>query len=196
MKEINYNLYETESSIIPVEAVFYPEKATLILNINNNIPNIGLKKTEAEELGLSNKEEFHFTVIGSNTGEDILKSLENLEEKDKIELLTKINQLNESMNWQVNFKNEFYHVQKEYNDPDLDYPEKIIPEKLKSIIQMAKIDGLDEFYQKLNLLLGRQYETPMPHITLHTTSTREDKKLRGIGIYSENQFEELGPKKI
>ena len=48
----------------------------------------------------------------------------------------------------------------------------------------------------VNQLLEKQFETPLPHITLYTTSTREDKKLRGIGIYSKKQFEELCPKRI
>lgn len=196
MKETIQNLPEIENQVIPVEAVFYPEKATLLLNIDNHIPNLDFKRAEAQQLGLTAKEEFHFTIIGSDTGEEILELAENLDEQARTELTNKIRELNESTTWEVALKNDFYYIQKEYNDPDPNNPEVTIPEKRQSIIQMAKINGLEEFYKKLNSLLGKQFATPLPHITLYTTSTREDKKLRGIGIYSEGQFQELGPKKI
>ncbi|MEX0877913.1 MAG: hypothetical protein WDZ40_03585 [Candidatus Spechtbacterales bacterium] len=46
------------------------------------------------------------------------------------------------------------------------------------------------------MILGLDLEVPLPHITLFTTSTREENQLRGIGVYSKEQFEDLSPEKI
>jgi hypothetical protein len=61
---------------------------------------------------------------------------------------------------------------------------------------MAIIEGLEDFYKKLNAILDTNFLTPLPHITLYTNSTRKEKKLRGIGIYSKEKFEELQPQKV
>ncbi|MCX6745124.1 MAG: hypothetical protein NTX82_06390 [Candidatus Parcubacteria bacterium] len=188
MKEIGTKFNKQEGLSVPIEAKFYPEKATLLLNIASDVVDLDIKKKEAEQLGLSPKKEFHLTIIGSDTGEEILHSFEGLNEEEKVSRMQKTRQLSESIEWKVVLKNEFFYIQKEYNET--------VPEKRQSIIQLAEVAGLVEFYKKLNLLLGQQLEVPMPHITLYTTSTREEKKLRGIGIYSKQQFEELNPKKI
>ena len=144
------NFYESKNSNILTEAVFYPETATLLLNIDNNVPNLEIKKKEAEKLGLSKKEEFHFTVIGSNTGKEIIKLLSSLNEDKKTDLIGKIIELNQSIKWEVVLKDDFYFIENEYNDPDPNNSEITIPEKRQSIIQIAEIKGLDEFYKKLN----------------------------------------------
>ena len=58
------------------------------------------------------------------------------------------------------------------------------------------LQGLNDFYKQLNILLKETFDEPLPHITLYTTSTREDKRLRGIGIYSQKQLEKLDPQQI
>ena len=196
MKEINQNRHEIKNSIIPFETIFNQETGTLLLNIDSSIPNLELKKAEAIKLGLSKKEEFHFTIIGSATGDKILKSLEGLSEVEKKKILDEINKLLELTNWKITLKPAIYHVQKEYNDNKTDESGSIISEKRQSIVQIANIEGLNEFYKNLNLLLQQQFDIPFPHLTLYTTSTREDKMLRGIGIYSKIQFEDLNPIKI
>ncbi|MFA6215315.1 MAG: hypothetical protein WC768_01975 [Patescibacteria group bacterium] len=196
MKESNSNSPRTKSLIIPVKTLFSPKDATLLLLVNGKIPGLKLKKTEAEQLGLSKKDEFHFTIIGIDTGAEILKSLKNLNEKERKERLAKIRQLGKQIKWQAILKNDFFYIQKNYNASDLINPKLTIPEKRESIIQLAEIKGLEKFYQKLNLLLGKQLKTHFPHLTLYTTSTREDRRFRGIGINSKNQFEKLKPKRI
>jgi len=110
--------------------------------------------------------------------------------------LRKIKELCESIDWKIILKNEYYSVEKIYNNPDPADPSKTIPEKRESIIQMAEMEKLNEFYEKLNSLLGTNFETPMPHVTLYTTSSLEENKSKGIGIYSKSQFEELAHEKI
>ncbi|MDP4039899.1 MAG: hypothetical protein Q8P57_04965 [Candidatus Pacearchaeota archaeon] len=198
MESINKNeSYKSESENLPVEIKFYTETATAILNIDKNAVDLESKKNDAKQHDLSKKDEFHITIIGSDTGEEILKSLELLAEDEKDKILDQICELFELFEWNVTLKQEFYFLEKSYdNSSDSTNLQKEKPEKRKSIIQIAEIDKIDKFYEKLNRLLGKQFETPFPHVTLYTTSTLEEKKLRGVGIYSKNQFEELNPEKI
>ena len=69
-------------------------------------------------------------------------------------------------------------------------------EKRRSIVQLVTMPDLAPFYAKLNRLLDSHFDLPFPHITLFATSTREDKRLRGIGIYSEAQFHTTHPQEI
>ncbi|HBY74715.1 TPA: hypothetical protein DEG21_02315 [Patescibacteria group bacterium] len=151
---------------------FNPETVTLILEIDNKAIDLNIKRIEAEKLDLLEKKEFHFTIIGSKTGEEILKSLENLSKIKRNEILDKIRKTSELINWIVNPENNFYYLENSYNNPNT------IFEKRKSIIQVVTIDKINEFYEKLNSLLKKQFEVPFPHITLFTNSTREETKLR------------------
>jgi hypothetical protein len=120
----------------------------------------------------------------------------SLDETERQKLLDKIYTLAESIQWKVTFKDEFFYIQKEYITSDPNTSDVNNNEKRESIIQNATFEGIDEFYQKLNIVLGTDFEAPRPHITHYTTSTREDKKSRGIGIYSLKQLEELHPQTI
>lgn len=181
----------------PIEINFDTETSTLILSIEKNAVDLESKKNYATRYDLSRKNEFHLTVIGRDTGEKILKLLELLGEDEKIRILNQIQKTYELFEWKFTLKQEFYYLEKIYDDViDLEDLGTIKPEKRKSIIQVAEIEDLSRFYKKLNLLLDTKFKIPFPHVTLYTTSTLEEKRLRGIGIYSKSQFEELKPKKI
>lgn len=186
-----------KAMFLPMEVKFDLEKATAILMIDKAHLDLETKKSIAEQYNLSEKDDFHLTIIGSDTGEEILKSLEPLGEIRKNKILNKIRRLCESYNWQMRSEQKFYYLKKEYGESNnTDLPSQMNPEIRQSIIQIARVDKLDGFYQELNTLLGKHFKTPLPHITLYTTSTKEDKKLRGIGVYSKDQLEELKPEKI
>lgn len=182
---------EKEKSFLPVELKFYPDKGSAVLLIDKKNINFSSKKAEAEKLGLLPKEEFHFTLIGSDTGEAILVQLANLSETEKNNTLEQIDKLLKSFDWKTTFTDDFYYLQKIYNEPEF-----AGDEIRRSIIQLAKIEQLEEFYNKLNKLLGTNFSTPLPHVTIYTNSNREDKKHRGIGLYSQKDFEALNPEKI
>ena len=110
--------------------------------------------------------------------------------------MNKIYTLAESIKWSITLQNNFFYIEKEYTEEDPNDQGSLIYEKRKSIIQMAEIKGLNDFYKQLNILLKETFDEPLPHITLYTTSTREDKRLRGIGIYSQKQLEKLDPQQI
>ena len=187
---------DTVTKIIPIIINFNPEKITLLLDIDNRFPNMEAKRVQAKELNLSSKAEFHLTIIGSNTGEKIKKSISLLEQSEREKILNKIYTLAESIKWSITLQNNFFYIEKEYTEEDPNDQGSLIYEKRKSIIQMAEIKGLNDFYKQLNILLKETFDEPLPHITLYTTSTREDKRLRGIGIYSQKQLEKLDPQQI
>lgn len=175
---------------------FYPDQITLLLDIDKKYINLKSKKDKAEKLGLTEKNDFHFTIIGTDTGKKILKIISQLDEEKKEKMINNIYELAEAINRKAKFKDDFFYIQKEYTTLDSSNTKKEIWEKREAIIQPAEFEGIDEFYKKLNILVGEEFETPWPHITLYTTSTRDDKKTRGIGIYSKKQFEELHPQSI
>ena len=186
----------TVSNTIPIIINFNPEKITLLLDIDNRFPNMEAKRVQAKELDLISKSEFHLTIIGSDTGEKIGESMSVLEKNERERILNKIYTLAESIKWSITLQNNFFYIEKEYTEEDPNDQGSLIYEKRKSIIQMAEIKGLNEFYKQLNTLLKEWFDEPLPHITLYTTSTREDKRLRGIGIYSQKQLEEMNPQQI
>ncbi|MDD2566336.1 MAG: hypothetical protein PHZ26_04585 [Candidatus Gracilibacteria bacterium] len=181
---------------ITSKSEFYQEISTLLLNIESVVSSPENIQYEAKKYGLLSKNEFHSTIIGSEIGVKILAHIEHLSIEEKDNIFGQIKTLNNSINWGVTLQNEFYFIQKTYNYLVPGSNGETIPEIRKSIIQIIEIKELIEFYKELNTLLDTDFEIPFPHITLFTTSNNENNKLRGIGIYSKEQFEELNPKRI
>lgn len=125
-----------------------------------------------------------------------MASLENLSPNEQLVNLSKIKELADKTDWKFNLRPEFYYIKKEYNESDPSNPGETIPETRESIIQMAEVGNLIEFYNQLQKITGLKSYVPIPHVTLFTVSTREDKKKRGIGIYSEEDFKALNPERL
>ncbi len=171
-----------------IEPRFDAEKISLLLDIKSELVETEKVKSVAEQRGLHQKQEFHFTVIGTKGGTLVNESLSQLDSAARQEKIRAIENLATEINWSISFVPEYFFIKKEYDrDP---YEER------QSIIQSITIEGLDEFYQRLNALLGTELATPMPHITLFANSTIEEKRLRGIGINSQQELEQLNPEKI
>ena len=183
---------------------YYPEIADIefnaekgiIISVNNDLLDTSRMREIAKSMNLNEKEKNHLTIIGSDTAEAITASLAGKSSDEREIILAQIKALVQSINWKFTFRPEFYYIKKEYNDPDPNDQTKTIPETRESMIQMAETDNLKEFYLRLEEITGLKFEIPIPHITLFTNSTREDKRLRGIGIYSENDFKALNPQLI
>lgn len=168
----------------------FPEMSFL-LEVSPNILDLETTRVFARSRNLSEKEEFHVTIIGRATGESIIQYLELLSPEERNMKQSQIQELCTSYNPHIEMKPEFYSIQKDYStlkDPIIDIRE--------SIIQIASMDGLDAFYEKLFKIISLKFSTLFPHVTLYTTSTRADKKLRGIGIYSEADFWDMKPTKL
>ncbi|MBU0976100.1 MAG: hypothetical protein ABIA11_03940 [Patescibacteria group bacterium] len=179
-----------DQQCISVSVAFYPEMMTALLTANSEDIDLERLRAAAQRYGLNPKEEFHFTVIGRATGEAILNSLSKLSDQERQSVISSIQKLCEEFPWQVYLANDFYYIKKDYVEAD---KPKAEIETRQSIIQLAVIEGLEDFYTELTKITELTFEVPMPHITLFTTSTNEQKRLRGIGIYSEQQFRKLDP---
>lgn len=169
---------------------FNPTDITAVIGVDKKELNFESNLYLAEKYNLLNKTDFHFTIIWSATGKEIIRLISNLSKKEKKETVNKIEKLCKSTIWTVELKNEFYYLAKYY------YEEWLPDEKRESIIQIASIKELDKFYFELNNLLNTKFKLPIPHLTLLTSSTREDKKLRWVWVYSKRQFESLNPERI
>lgn len=184
---------------LPLKAEFRLKSGDALLMlgvVDKKFLNLEAKNKEAEYLKLNEKDEFHITIIGSNTGEIILKHIAELAEPEKSKLIEQLRELSESFNWQAFLVDEFYYLRKYYDKSRNTTSSSLKIEVRESIIQVVKIPGLSIFYKQLNALVNQKFDTPFPHLTLYTTSNHEDKKLRGIGIYSKKDFRSLMKKKI
>ncbi|HRI35681.1 MAG TPA: hypothetical protein PK765_01000 [bacterium] len=164
------------------------DKNTLAFVLNIDPIDIPLSiRKEAESLQLLKKDEFHITIIGRATGEILTNHLQNFSQEKRINILATIETLITKTIWNIRLENEYFFIEKAYQNPE---------ETRKSIIQIANTPELNQFYKELEILFEVKLDLPIPHVTLFTNSTREKKKLRGIGIYSASQMQELNPKKI
>lgn len=169
---------------------FSRETATLLLNVIPEDSSFNAVARIAQKEGLFMKEEFHITLIGRETGESILHHAADLPPEERELLLTKIERIIQNLSWTYTFLPEYYSILKEHTENSQ------VTEVRKSIIQTIRLPNLQIFYDTLNELLGTNFATPLPHVTLFTTSTNQEMRLRGIGIYSAEQFNTLNPERI
>jgi hypothetical protein len=166
-------------------------KATLLMDVVPENSSFESLRKFAEKEGLSQKKEFHITIIGSETGAVIIEKISSMLPEERDEFLTRIENFSKRFTWCHFFLPEYYLISKEYGEGGSE-----VVETRKSVIQNLKLPDLEKFYENLNELLEIKFSTPFPHVTLFTTSTNEEKKLRGIGIYSKEQLKTLNPIKI
>ncbi|MCB1180030.1 MAG: hypothetical protein KDK36_20800, partial [Leptospiraceae bacterium] len=86
---------------------FKPNKLILLLDIDSKELDLQIKIKEAEEFGVLIKPEYHFTILGDNTGKEILDSEE---EEDKNTLVKKFQDLYNSIHWEISLLDEFYKL--------------------------------------------------------------------------------------
>lgn len=189
MEELQHNHIENREG--EKRFNFNRDNATLLLDVVPESVSFESLREIAVKEGLSQKTEFHITLIGRETGEIIVEKLSGLPPEERDILLLRIEDLAKSFTWSHTFSSEYYLISKEYEGKDGEGVET-----RKSIIQTLLLPDLEAFYSQLNHLLGTAFNIPFPHITLFTTSTNEETKLRGIGIYSEEQLKTLNPVKI
>ena len=87
---------------------------------------------------------------------------------------------------------EYYLIE---NNEDIEIENKIIQEHRESIIQITIVESGD-LYQKLSNICDLEIKPTFSHVTLFTSSNIESRKLRGIGLYSKNDFNEIKKEKL
>lgn len=188
---------EIETQKIQGKPEFSQDKATLLLLIDKHQLPLQEKHEIARQLSLQEKSEFHLTVIGSDTGRQILARIASIPEENRKQYIQKIQELVLEKTWQLSPTQNFFYVEKTYPSVNkAGSEESAAPEQRASIILEMRIPELQDFYQKLNTLLQSSFPEPFPHVTLFTSSTNKDNMTRGIGLYSYEEFEQLLPKKI
>lgn len=163
---------------------FYPDTFTLILNIENVFIPESLK-VAASGYNLLPKNDFHITIIGSRTSEQIQEYLNQLNIASKKVFIMLLKKLVHRYPFKVMLENDIFYINKSYKD-----------EERFSFIQIVKVDQLENFYRELNQLLWLEFPIPFPHLTLFTNSSNPEKKLMWIWIYSKDEFKKLEPIKI
>jgi len=101
---------------LPARVLFRSDYCTAMLLIGNEYIDLSGKKSEAKRFGLLPKDEFHITIIGSETGEGILNYLDILERSEKNKIVENLQNLCESFPWKISLIDEYYYVKKYYND--------------------------------------------------------------------------------
>lgn len=152
---------------------FCPEKQTLLLKLKEvSIPKILFEFAEKNEL--IKKDEFHITLVGNQTGEEIKSIADDI---DKNKLLT----IAKDINWDFKLLDNYYYMQKEYEN-----------HIRNSIIQPIELEGLNYFYQLIEKYYDKKFDVPYPHITYFAKGDKN----QGIGIYSEKDFFKYKKNKI
>lgn len=170
---------------------FDRNKATVLLDVVPSEASFLSVCATALREGLSQKTEFHITIIGRQTGEMILKKVALLPPQEKADFLTSLERLCMSYDWIYQFSTEFYLITKNYSEVKSE-----VAETRTSIIQALDMPDLTRFYEQLQVVLGSELPVPFPHVTLYTTSTNAKNTLLGIGIYSDVELQTLQPIQI
>lgn len=167
--------------------IFNEDNCNTLLSVKKDFINLETKKIIAEELGLLKKDEFHLTIIWSKTWDRIMEFLSNLSQYKAKNIIHQIKHILFNIQWKILLNNEFYYIKKNYKENW---------EIRESIIQTAEIENLSQFYEEINKILDLQFDVPFSHVTLFTNSNNNDKKLRGIWIYSFEDFQKMEPIKL
>lgn len=182
--------FEPRAPQVP-EVLFSKDTCSAKLNVLAPEKELARVRIIAEQEGLLRKDEFHITIIGRETGERIKRKLLELPLDQQESLLLEIEKRLRTVDWDFALCDEFYTISKTYHGT-AQHGE----ETRKTLIQAADVPRLEQFYTDLNVLLGTDFKTPYPHITLYSMSTRSDRVFRGIGIYSRDEFNALDPQEI
>ena len=186
---------ENIKMMIPIKKDFNEENYNALLYVARPpIPVNILEK--AKEFNLKEKPEFHLSVIASKNGKIISDFLATSSISEEIKNQIKNDFLNRK--WEYELLPEYFLMEKYYDQNELDksgYKDMPMHSRY-TLIQNAKMNELEEYYKKLSKLTGINFDQPLAHITLFSGSDYAPMENRGIGIYSEEDFEKYLKAKI
>ncbi len=149
--------------------LFNPETGVAILPIE--CTSLAMLPRSREHCGkvLTLKSEFHITIIGSQLARKLLARL------GETEYRVQLDEIASQIDWHWRLESLFYHVVKPKTRSLSDGSTEII--HAESIIQMATVDGIDDFYDRLSIIAVERLIPPPTHVTLYVYGD-----LQGIGI--------------
>ncbi len=178
----------------PEKVSFDEKNFTVLLDLDKIGFDVARLQTAAESNGLTEKDEFHITVIGFKGGAEIKKSLKALGEPERAEKIQQLQALIDSTDWRFASEPLQYRIAKDYPaDPKKPGTE---PEHRESFIQIINVPALENFYSQLNALFGTAIECPPAHITMFTGGNVPENAKQGIGINTAADLEKLDPQPI
>ncbi|MDB5254442.1 MAG: hypothetical protein JWL80_508 [Parcubacteria group bacterium] len=136
--------------------------------------------TYAQKSHFLKKEELHITLIGYSVGAKLSTHFES-KGIPKEEALHQVKSIAESINWNIEAKDEFYHLLKNYSS-------KTGKEKRETIIQMVDVPEIKDFVTRLQEYAQINLEVPPAHVTLFGKSTDKESALSGIGVNSDEDL--------
>ncbi len=171
----------------PIEKKYLPENFYLVLPVNK--PDIPSRiRTEAEKYTLDEKAACHISVAVEKNAARIIEAVMNSDSSDILK--QKVLDLFNGFDWTYELTDIYSLQEKKYTRESLDSAGLVKePEHTRrSIIQIVELPDLLEFYHKLGELLKVEFPLPVPHITIFAWSDYAEKKNRGIGISSKEDF--------
>jgi len=145
----------------------------------------------------------HITVINFKAGRIINEALKGLEEPAAEELRQQIQTAMNDIDWRLSIEEQGYHLTKDTvvreqigkqerkrlqaESPGVEAPtHHETPLRKESLVVMAELSGLEEFYTRMREDLGIDIgETPPAHITLYTLDGKA-----GIGLNTQAMLDD------
>lgn len=166
--------------LYPGKPILNPENCTLLVGIGPESVDLypADLDLEAKRRGFQKKTELHITVLGFKASQLVREALEKMPDKETA--IEEIINIADNMDWSFEIKPERFFVSKEERE---------------SIIQMVELDSIYPFIERLSGLLNTKFPIPPAHITLYTKGS-DEKSHMGIGINSQEEFEQLNPRPV
>ena len=157
-----------------IDANFDEESGTFLLQLRPDDVGLANEAVEFQGKRFQPKDEVHITIIGTDLGERLKAAMER---DPTIE--PQLRQQIDETDWSYQLQDRWYHVVQEAEDDDEDGREE-------SIIRMAGVAGVADFYERLSQMLAVELEVPPTHVTLYTYNNAH-----GIGVANQAEFDEL-----
>ena len=157
-----------------IEPYFDPTTGYFLLQLSKEDVGLGDQPVTYQGQTFQPKDEVHITILGSRSADQIAQEIE----RDG-SLKDALREVIEGTEWRYKLRDEWYHVVREDEEP---YAE--------SIIRMAEVPPLDDFYRQVEELTGVEVPPRPAHVTFYTLHDES-----GIGIATREQFERrvIGP---
>jgi hypothetical protein len=155
--------------------IFNFETGVMILPIDSDRFTILAPFQTEQGTLLTLKTEFHITIIGSQLGRKLLVRL------GTVEYQARLTQIAKTIDWDWTFQSKFYHLVKPKTVTLPDGSTEIL--EAQSIIQMATVAGINDFYAEISMLVSERLLPPPTHVTLYVYGD-----IQGIGIASQDDM--------
>ncbi len=181
--------------MIPLEKKFIPESCFALLFIEK--PEIPDRiRRVADERGLTEKYETHISVVVTRNARKLREVISKSGDPEKLK--EEIKSLFVGFSWEFSLTDEYFLQEKFYSQKELQEDGHLdLPEHTRrTIIQKVELPDIKIFYKKLSDLLNVPMGVPVPHVTLFSWSDHTPLMMRGIGISSEDDFENYSRGKL